>query len=226
MKLIVGLLAASTLVFSCKSDKKTDLNATIDPTNPTKPIVLEAEPELSTTGAAAYSVTEGVVYWQGRKKIGGLHNGTIRIAGGELLVKEGRLVDGTITLDMASISVSDLKDPGEKADLESHLKEADFFDTAKFPTAEFDVQEVLPSQMPDFNRVISGDLKMKGKAAQVNIPVKLTIDGNTLTAQSATFIINRTQWGVNYRSTVLGTAKDKLIDDNVVLSLTLAAKAK
>ena len=226
MNLIVGLLAASTLVFSCKSDKKTDLNATIDPTNPTKPIVLEAEPALSTTGAATYAVTEGLVYWQGRKKTGGLHNGTIRIAGGALLVNEGRLVDGTVTLDMGSITVSDIKDPGERAELEGHLKGPDFFDAENFPTAEFDVQEVLPSQMPDFNRVVSGDLKMKGKASQVNIPLKLAIEGNTLTAQSATFLINRTQWGVNYRSTVLGTAKDKLIDDNVVLSLTLTAKVK
>ena len=58
---------------------------------------------------------------------------------------------------------------------------------------------------------------MKGKTKSVNIPVMLKINEDDLTAESATFPINRTDWGVNFRSGLLGTAKDKLINDVVTL---------
>jgi hypothetical protein len=39
-------------------------------------------------------------------------------------------------------------------------------------------------------------------------------------------MINRTKWGINFNSTVLNTAKDKLIADNIPMQLSIKAKAK
>lgn len=54
----------------------------------------------------------------------------------------------------------------------------------------------------------------------------MEVNGDKLVANSPTFPINRTQWDVNFRSGILGTAKDKLIDDNILLSLELEARKK
>jgi polyisoprenoid-binding protein YceI len=217
-----AILVATLALTACQNEPKT---ATADPNVPPKPDTIRMAPTPSAEGAAAFGVTEGMVYWAA-KKFKGQHNGTIKIEGGELLVKDGQLLSGTVTINLASIEAADLKDPSEKSDLESHLKSGDFFDAVKFPTATFKIEEVLPSNLPDFNSVISGSLTIKGKTETVNVPVMLKIDGTDLEAKSASFIINRTKWGINFRSGILGTAKDKLIEDNVVLSLTLKAKAK
>ncbi len=175
-------------------------------------------------GAVTYVVTSGTVLWSGKKTIGGSHEGTITVASGELLVNKDNLVGGNIVLDMQSLTVTSIKDGGEKRDLESHLKDVDFFEVNQFPKAEFKFDEVLPSNTQDFNQVILGELTMKGKTNAVNIPVALKISGDELTARSPSFSINRTKWGVTFRSGTLGTAKDKLIEDTVLLSIRLTAK--
>ena len=210
---------------ACKSDTKADLKASIDPNAPVT-TVLKPESVLSTEGATEYLITEGVAYWQGKNTMGGAHNGQLTVAGGTLLVKEGRLIGGSATLDMRSLSVSDLKDAGEKAELETHLKDSDFFEVAKYPTGEFKILEVIASPQKDFDHVLNGELTLKGKTNTVNVPIKLSINGNTLKAESATFVINRTKWGITYSSGIIGTVKDKAIDDTVILSLTVLAKSK
>lgn len=180
--------------------------------------------EVSTEGAVTFNVVDGVVYWSGQPAFGNPHNGTIRVSGGKLMVNQDQLISGTVTIDMQSITVTDLADGGEQRDLEGHLKHPDFFDAIKYPIGEFKFDEVLPSNLPDFNWVISGSLTLKGKSNPVNIPVKISINGDELVAQSPTFSINRTQWGINFRSGLLGTAKDKIIQDVIILSLKLKAK--
>jgi polyisoprenoid-binding protein YceI len=209
---------ATMFLFSCKNEPKSQA---VD--QPPKPDTIVVAP-VSKTGASTFAVTAGTINWAGKKSIGGGHNGTINVEKGELLVNQNTIIDGTFSLDMNSIAVSDIKDAGERRDLESHLKDNDFFETEKFPKAEFVITEVLPSNNPAFNWLIVGNLTMKGKTNPVNIPVKLTFDGDNLKAESPSFPINRTQWGVNFHSGILGTTKDKLIDDNVLLSLTLQAK--
>jgi len=159
------------------------------------------------SGTKTYTVTEGIVYWAGKNDVSNSqHNGTIQVQ------------EGTIT-------VQDLKDPGEKTDLESHLKDADFFETNKYPTGTFTFTESFKSTNPGFNAVVPGQLKLKDKTHNVNIPVNLTFNGEELSINSATFIIDRTKWGINFRSGILNTAKDKLISDNVPIQLSLKAKA-
>lgn len=225
MNFSLSILSAAALAvlvcFACRNDA---------PASPAesavKPVdTLRLKP-VPTEGARTFEVYEGVVHWEGKKTLGERHVGTIQVSGGQLLVNQGTLLSGQVTLDMGSLAVSDLKDPGERAEFESHLRGPDFFDVKNFPAAEFRFTETLPSKTPAFNAVVTGELTMKGKTNPVNIPVRLEIDGDELRAESPAFILNRTQWGVSFRSGVLGTAKDKMIDDSVPLSLKIRAKAK
>ena len=220
-KLITPVFFSIFVLFSCEDDSKPARDVQVTPVS--KPDTVRLQP-VPTEGASTFIVTEGVVNWLGKRTVGNRHTGTVKVAGGELKVNQGRLLSGKITLDMSSVAVNNMKDPGAKADLESHLKDADFFEVKKYPTGEFIFNEVLPSNTPDFNWVISGKLTLKGKTEPVNIPVKMTITDDELNAQSANFVINRTKWGINFQSGLLGTVKDKIIEDIVPLSLTITAK--
>jgi hypothetical protein len=52
----------------------------------------------------------------------------------------------------------------------------------------------------------------------------IRMEGDVLQAESPAFPINRTLWGVNFQSGILGTARDKMIDDMVPLMLKVTAK--
>jgi polyisoprenoid-binding protein YceI len=223
LKQTVPVFLAFFAFFSCENDPKPTQE--IQAVAAAKPDTIRLQP-VPTEGAADFAVTEGVVNWLGKRTVGNRHTGTVKVASGELKVNQGRLLSGKITLDMNSIAVDNMKDAGAKADLESHLKHSDFFEVKKYTTAEFVFKEVLPSNTPDFKWVIVGDLTMKGKTNSVNIPVNLTISDDELKAESANFVINRTHWGVNFQSGILGTVKNKIIEDIVPLSITLTAKKK
>ena len=208
------------LLFACQNDPK--VPETVQNTDPDT-IQYRA---VSAEGADTFLIKEGSVHWFGKKSLGDGHQGTIKVVGGMLLVNNGAIAHGTARIDMGSIAVEDIKDAGERNDLESHLKSEDFFGVQKFPEAVFTIGEVLPSNNAAFNWLVVGVLNMKGKSNPVNIPVKMEVNGDKLVANSPTFPINRTQWDVNFRSGILGTAKDKLIDDNILLSLELEARKK
>ena len=175
-------------------------------------------------GTFTYTVTNGTVNWSGKKANGDSHEGTLSIESGALKVVDGKLQSGRIQVNMNTLTVTSIKDGGEKRDLESHLKDVDFFEVNKFPEATFVFNEALPSDMDHFNEIIVGDLTIKQKTHGVNVPVQLKIEGNDLTALSPVFSINRTKWGINFRSGLLGTLKDKLIEDNIMLCIRLSAK--
>lgn len=218
--ILFAAITAATALVSCKNEPKAADQGT------PKPDTIHLTPPPSMEGARTFNITEGVVNWVGEKSVtSAYHTGTIAVKSGELKVNQGQLLAGNIVMDMNSIAVTDLKDPGEKADLESHLKDKDFFESKKYPEGVFTIDEILPSKTEAFNTVISGRLTLKGKTNTVNIPVKMTINGDELTAESPVFVINRTQWGINFQSTVLNTAKDKLISDNIPLRLNIKARA-
>lgn len=221
LKLITPVFFSFITLYSCENDSKPAHETEAMPVS--KPDTIRLKP-VSAEGASTFVITEGVVNWLGKRTLGNRHTGTLKVAGGEFKVNEGRLLSGKVTLDMTSITVNNMKDPGAKADLESHLKDTDFFHVKEHPKGEFVFNEVLPSDTPDFNWVISGELTLKKTTNHVNIPVKMTITDDELTAESANFVINRTKWGINFQSGMLGTVKDKIIEDIVPLSLTVTAR--
>lgn len=214
--LLVSFFSCSIFLLGCRNTEITPATGTIQVPRDTIHVA-----EVTTEGAALFKVVEGTVFWSGQPAFGNPHNGTIQVNGGELLVHQGQIVRGTVTINMQSIMVTDIADGSERRDLEVHLKHADFFDSVKYPTGEFKFDQVLPSNLPAFNWVVSGGLTLKGKTNPINIPVKVTIDNGEIMAQSPNFSINRTQWGINFRSGLLGTSKDKLIQDMILLSLKL-----
>ena len=219
MKNIFGiftLLLTVSLFTSCNNAPKGDK--------------VEAKEAMEEKAAPAAAMSYGVdtqaskIMWTGSKPTG-QHTGTINIKDGSVAVADGNITGGEFTIDFTSLVCTDLK-PGEgKEDLEGHLKTGDFFEVEKFPTGTFTVTGVeAVSGDAEVTHNITGNLTMKGQTKSVTIPTNVAMMGDKISAQSTAFTIDRTQWGIHFHSrTLAGTAKDKIINDQVGLVITLVA---
>lgn len=102
--------------------------------------------------------------------------------------------------------------------LTGHLKSADFFDVAKYPTATFVSSSLTPAPAGAPNGAtheLRGTLELHGVKKEVTIPVVThqTAEGVHATSE---FTINRHDWGISYKG-----AADDLIKDNVLIKLDL-----
>lgn len=183
---------------------------------------------VSAEGGEAYAVVpaESELTWNG-KKVGGEHSGTISLQGGELLVANDAVVGGEFTIDMASITNTDLEDAKYNSDLVGHLKSDDFFGVEQHPTATFKINSVSPianaaAGQPNYN--VAGDLTIKGKTNPVTFPAAVSVENGVATAK-ADVIVDRAKYDVRYGSkSFFDDLGDKVIDDNFIVSLDLTAK--
>jgi len=145
---------------------------------------------------------KSMLHWAGRN-INGRHHGTIAVASGELTVSRGVPVRGRVTIDMTTIANADLTESALNRLLVAHLQSDDFFDTARHPTATFDLTgaEPLPDATPGTpNYRITGSLTIRGTSHPVACPALIVPrDDGGVTAQGC-LDLDRTRWNVNYGS--------------------------
>jgi polyisoprenoid-binding protein YceI len=153
------------------------------------------------------------IQWTG-KKVTGQHEGTINFLDGILTFKSNKLVAGTFTVDMKSISTTDLT--GEYKDkLDGHLKADDFFGVEKFPTATLVFKKITPVNATTYTVV--ADMTIKGKMNPVTFTLVTSATGATANVK-----INRAKYDVQYGSeTFLGSLGDKAIYDDFDLKIKL-----
>jgi polyisoprenoid-binding protein YceI len=102
-----------------------------------------------------------------------------------------------VTIDTASVST---REPQR----DEHLRSADFFDVAKYPTITFRSTRVEPHGVDNFN--VTGDLTIHGVTRQVTLdvegPTPAVKDpwGNVRAGVTATAKINRKDFGVAFNA--------------------------
>ena len=165
------------------------------------------------------------VLWNASKATG-KHNGTLSVGKGTLTVDNGQVTGGEIMLDMQSIVVEDLQGD-QKAKLENHLRSGDFFEADSHPAGTFTITKVeaASGENAEVTHQITGNLTLKGISKSVTIPANLAVNDNQITAVTPSFTINRLEWDITYRSGLLGTAADKVINDQIGLVIQLEANA-
>ena len=186
----------------------------------------EADASAPVTATFTVDTAASSVTWEGTKKIGGGHEGIIPIQSGSLTTNGDDLVGGTFVLDITRLENSDLEGDG-KGKLEGHLKSGDFFDVENHPTATFEITGVSPAGEGDegFSHNVTGNLTLKGTSRSITVPADVTMDGDQITASTPDFVIDRTEWGMEYGSgSIAGIAQDNIINDEVGLNLTLVAR--
>jgi polyisoprenoid-binding protein YceI len=137
-------------------------------------------------------------------------------------------VSGTVTYDpsdpsaaqiQATVDASSISTRDEQRD--GHLKSADFFDVAKFPSITFQSKEVVPVGSDSFEAV--GDLTIRG----VTQPVALTVEevtpeakdpwGNMRRGATAKTKIRRKDFGLNWNVTL--EAGGFLVGDDIEITI-------
>ncbi|GAB5557226.1 MAG: hypothetical protein SchgKO_14390 [Schleiferiaceae bacterium] len=154
------------------------------------------------------------------------HNGTLDITNGKVFVEGGKMVGGKFEIDMNTIVNLDVPADQGNAKLVGHLASADFFDVANHPSAMFEITDIAMEDNAEkgTNAVISGNLTMRGETKNISFPATVSVEGDMASIMAPEFSIDRKQWGVMYGSTgIEGLAKDKLIDDNILLTLNVKA---
>lgn len=225
--LLILILFAGTLAFqACNNEPKTagnDSSKTADVETPVSDGEEVLEQRVTHSVATLYDMDNdnSTISWKANKKLGGGHAGTFKPSMGRLAYDQGRVVAGEVNVNMKSLDVTDDMGAG-KAKLVGHLSSADFFDIEKFPSAKFVFQKIQPEAdgSNGYNYTISGPLTMKGITKIISVPANIDVQESRIAVNSPVFTINRTDWGINYNSALLGTVADKIINDEVEMSFT------
>ena len=144
-----------------------------------------------------------------------------------------RTFEGTIDYDQAdpknskvdfTVQSDSIFTDNEKRD--GHLKGADFFDAAKYPTLEFHSKKVL---VHGKELSVVGELSMHG----VKKPVTVTVtplgvakspNGGTVAGFKAEFVVNRKDYGIIYNKTL--DAGGTMLGDDVNVRVLVEAGKK
>lgn len=194
-KLTVLALVGAALLFTACNDKKETITA---------------EQEVAAKTGEVYNVdlAASKVDWKAFHKGGFAPRwGTLKLKSGEITVENDAVTSGEFVIDMTTLKVdpASVTEADKKpADLEAHLKNADFFDVEKQPTSDFKITAVadLAGELPKdavagANKTISGNLTLLGKTLNVSFPAKVTVAEGKASIE-AKFTVNRADWGIKF----------------------------
>ncbi len=172
-------------------------------------------------------------YWEGSTLVSdGSFKGDVDIVKGELLIENRRIVGGAVEVDMNTIE--------QKFDNQrSYNKLPAFFDVKKFPVSTFAITKVetgnggntkVPTdgsiRVKDEKIKVTGNLTLEGITKAVTFPAEMHFkDGMDGTVEvNGTLIIDRTEWGIDYKSEKLFYKPGDGISDDVKLFMKIVAK--
>lgn len=178
--------------------------------------------EVKSTTVQFTTVKEGsAINWMG-SHIGGVgaHNGTVLMSDANLTVTDGKLVNADFTVDMTSITCTDLAEVPEKHDkLVGHLKAPDFFNVASFADAKFALTSIEAIE-GEYNSKVTGNLTILGIEKSISFDSNVTIGENEVSIASQKFTIDRTQWGNEFmKEGAEGISVDDVISNNITVSI-------
>jgi polyisoprenoid-binding protein YceI len=149
---------------------------------------------MVSTVRGSFGKTEGTITWDG---------------------KDVSSIKADATIDTTTITTNN-----EKRD--THLKSADFFDVAKFPTITFKSKRAEAAGAGKFKLI--GDLTLRGVTKEVTLDVEgpsqqLIAQGRARVGATATTKINRQDYGVSWSRALDGGGV--VVSDEVVITLEL-----
>jgi polyisoprenoid-binding protein YceI len=178
------------------------------------PVTKSVPAKKLTVPSDAIALT-GAVAFVGRKVIGS-HDFEFKKWTGFTQLKNGGIAGGQIAFEIQTESV--VADENNRNQwtpkLEKHMKDPDFFDVKKYPTATFSSETISPLVDGGPNRfIVTGLLTIKGISKKVSFPATVTQANGAISAQ-AQVTINRQDFKIAYPG-----KPDNLIQDEVVLTI-------
>ena len=169
---------------------------------------------------ATVDTSESTITWTA-KKVTGQHHGKVPISSATLDYQNGKILGGTFEMDMSSLTVEDITDPGMNKKLTDHLKSDDFFSVEKHNKSTFKITEAKSSNGKDYQ--LTGDLTIKNITKPVTFPATVAVNGGKITA-TGKLTFDRTHYDIKFRSgSYFENLADKMIYDDVELDVKLVA---
>ena len=162
------------------------------------------------------------VHWWGykvAKSEASSHDGTVKVKSGDMIMKGNQLVGGSFVLDMTSISSTDLTGEYQQK-LNGHLKNGDFFEVEKFPTASFKITGVKKNSDKIYSSLVTGNLTVKGKTNSITFPAKISYSKGVVSLVSNKFSFDRQKFDVAYKSTM----QDVFVKDDIDMQVKVTAQ--
>jgi len=158
-------------------------------------------------------IEKSTLTWKGHKVVGS-HEGTINLKEGKLIFEKDKLKGGSFTVDMTTISSTDMSGKGKER-LDGHLKSQDFFDVENHFESTLVFKKIKETSKGVYS--IEADLTIKG--IKKSITFTMEVKGNTATAAVK---IDRTQYDIKYRSaSIFPDLADKAIKDEFDINASL-----
>ncbi|MCA9353164.1 YceI family protein [Patescibacteria group bacterium] len=208
MKKLLGIIILVVLVILVlKGFSKNNTSSTPLPRNELQQdAAYQGDLELE-DGDYTVATEKSSLVWSGKTPLRS-HTGTVDVKDGNLLIVNGTLT-GSVVFDMNSIT-------SDSSAVDNDLKSKNFFEVETYPTAFLDIEGYTGGN-------IEGYLTIKGVTQPVSLPVSIIAHNDTVTL-SGKVSIDRTLWGVEYRSgSVFSGLGDKAIDDDINLDVTIIA---
>jgi len=208
-------LIIAPMFFGCggnvKKEKKINASA-----NSASPLHVAGEKYIIDT-------KETVLTWEGSMVFGFQeeHIGYVYVSKGELLIEKDSLVGGRAEIDMNTIEYGDKENKNTPV---KHLKSPDYFDVEKFPISTFAITKVESVNVRSNTIKVTGNLTIKGITNPITIPAEIKVkDG--IVKVSGKVIIDRTQWGIRYRSgKFYDNLADNAVSDEIEIHMKIVAK--
>jgi polyisoprenoid-binding protein YceI len=161
------------------------------------------------------------VEWVGTK-VTGEHRGFVKIKeGSQIELKGGEISQGSITVDLNSLTVTDIQDPEYVTKFIGHMKSSDFFNTEKYPEAKLDITKSTTTKE---GLAIEGKMTILGKTQPVKFTAKTLKKTDSSLSSEAVVKIDRTKFGLKYGSgQFFKGLGDKMIHDEFTLNIKLEA---
>lgn len=147
-------------------------------------------------------------------------NGRFSDVKGTMEYTPGKIQDAKVTIEVATASV-DTDEPKR----DEHLRSADFFDVATYPTMKFISKKIT-------DKKITGDLTIRGVTKEVSFDIidgptgiiKHPFTGKDVFGASARTTINRQDFGVSWNKKL--DAGGVIVSDNVEITINLEMTAQ
>ena len=142
----------------------------------------------------------------------GGHNGFINFKEGYFIKTDNVITGGSFVIDMNSITNSDIKTKKANLSLVNHLKDPDFFDVEKHPTAKIIIKNFEYFKNNEIR--VSANLIVKGITKLITFNGKLNYEKKELKTR---FKIDRQAWNISYQSKM----KDSPISDAIGFEISI-----
>lgn len=173
-------------------------------------------------GVYSVVIDETELSWIGKELSTKIHTGTLNLRGGKIQVVNDNDINGTVTINMSSINVTDLQGRAKEM-LEGHLRSSDFFDVELYPEA------TLSFKSKSFNK-LNNKISFEGQLTIKDITNPIIFDATLLETTpnlkaKAILSFDRSEFNVRFRSgSFFENLGDKLIFDDIDVNITLVTK--